>query len=57
MKIQRVEAHELTKTVGGTQIRITQTYAWKGDRDGALAGGMVQGMEDCYQHLDVLVAQ
>jgi len=57
VKIQRVEAHELTKTVGGTQIRITQTYAWKGDRDGALAGGMVQGMEDCYQHLDVLVAQ
>ena len=45
MRIQRVEARELTKTAGGMQMRITQTDASKEDRDGALAGGVAQDME------------
>ena len=38
-------------------MRITQTYESKEDRDGALASGMDQGMEACYQQLDAVVAQ
>ncbi|MGE0867530.1 MAG: SRPBCC domain-containing protein [Kofleriaceae bacterium] len=52
-----VEAHELTEKDGVTQMRITQSYNSKADRDGALASGMDQGMEACYQQLDVVVAQ
>ena len=52
-----VETHEFTEKAGVTQMRITQTYKSKEDRDGALASGMDQGMEACYQHLDALVAQ
>jgi len=52
-----VETHELTEAEGGTQMRITQTYKSKEDRDGALAGGMDEGMEACYQLLDAVVAQ
>lgn len=52
-----VEAHEFTEKSGITQMRITQTYKSKEDRDGALASGMDQGMEACYQQLDALVAQ
>lgn len=52
-----VEAHEFTEKGGVTQMRITQTYNSKADRDGALASGMDQGMEACYQQLDALVAQ
>lgn len=51
-----VEAHEFTEQDGGTLMRITQTYKSKEDRDGALASGMDQGMEACYQALDALVA-
>jgi hypothetical protein len=32
--------------------RITQAYESKDARDGALASGMGQGMEACYQQLD-----
>lgn len=52
-----VETHEFTENGGVTIMRITQTYKSKEDRDGALASGMDQGMEACYQQLDALVAQ
>jgi uncharacterized protein YndB with AHSA1/START domain len=52
-----LEAHEFAEKGGVTMMRITQTYDSKDDRDGALASGMDQGMEACYQQLDVLVAQ
>jgi uncharacterized protein YndB with AHSA1/START domain len=52
-----VEMHEFTEKSGITQMRITQTYKSKEDRDGALASGMDEGMEACYQQLDALVAQ
>jgi uncharacterized protein YndB with AHSA1/START domain len=52
-----VEVHEFTDTGGATLMRITQTYNSKEDRDGALASGMDQGMEACYQQLEALVAQ
>ena len=55
--VSLVETHEFTETGGVTQMRITQTYKSKEDRDGALASGMDQGMEACYRHLDALVAQ
>jgi uncharacterized protein YndB with AHSA1/START domain len=55
--VSLVETHEFTETGGATQMRITQTYKSKEDRDGALASGMDQGMEACYQELDALVAQ
>ena len=51
-----VETHEFTDTGGATQMRITQTYTSQADRDGALASGMDQGMEACYQQLDAVVA-
>lgn len=51
-----VEAHEFTEKDGGTQMRITQTYNSKEERDGALASGMDEGMEACYQQLDAVVA-
>ena len=52
-----LETHEFTETGGATLMRITQTYKSKEDRDGALASGMDQGMEACYQQLDAVVAQ
>lgn len=52
-----VETHELTETGGVTEMRITQTYKSKADRDGALAGGMNEDMEACYQQLDAVVAR
>ena len=55
--VSLVETHEFTEKSGITQMRITQTYKSKEDRDGALASGMDQGMEACYQQLDALVAQ
>ena len=52
-----VEKHEFTETGGITAMRITQTYDSKEARDGALASGMDQGMEACYQQLDKLLSQ
>ena len=52
-----VEAHELTEASGVTSMRITQTYPSREDRDSALASGMDEGMEACYQQLDTLIAQ
>lgn len=51
-----VEAHEFSETAGGTLMVITQTYESKEARDEALASGMDQGMEACYQTLDGLLA-
>lgn len=52
-----VETHEFTEQGGVTTLRITQVYPSKEDRDGAIASGMDQGMEACYQNLDTLLAQ
>jgi hypothetical protein len=43
---------------GGHELmRITQTYDSKEARDGAIASGMDEGMEACYQQLDALLVQ
>jgi uncharacterized protein YndB with AHSA1/START domain len=55
--VSLVEAHEFTEAGGMTHMRITQTYKSKADRDGALASGMDQGMEACYQQLETLVGR
>jgi uncharacterized protein YndB with AHSA1/START domain len=51
-----VEKHELADQGAATVMTITQTYKSIVDRDGALASGMDEGMEACYQHLDALLA-
>jgi uncharacterized protein YndB with AHSA1/START domain len=51
-----VEKHEFAEKSGATTMRITQTYNSKDDRDGAIASGMDQGMEACYQQLDAVLA-
>lgn len=51
-----VEKHEFSEEGAGTTMRITQTYASKEARDGAIASGMDQGMEACYQQLEALLA-
>ena len=50
-----VEKHEFSEQGGLTAMRITQTYAWKEARDGAMASGMDEGMEACYKQLDALL--
>ncbi len=50
-----VEKHEFFEQDETTTMRITQTYASKEARDGALASGMDEGMEACYQQLEALV--
>ena len=35
-------------------MRITQTYASKEARDGAIASGMDQGMDACYKEIESL---
>jgi uncharacterized protein YndB with AHSA1/START domain len=52
-----LERHEFTDEGRLTAMTITQTYGSKEDRDGALASGMDQGMEACYQKLEALLAQ
>ena len=52
-----VETHEFAEKGGITTMRITQTYAAKEARDGAIASGMDQGMEACYRQLEALVAR
>lgn len=52
-----VEMHEFLEQGGATTMRITQTYPSKEDRDGAIASGMDQGMEACYQQLEALLRQ
>jgi uncharacterized protein YndB with AHSA1/START domain len=50
-----VEQHEFSEKGGVTSMRITQTYAAKDARDGALASGMDAGMEACYEQLDAVL--
>ena len=50
-----VEKHEFADQGSATAMTVTQTYNSKEDRDGALASGMNEGMEACYQHLDALL--
>jgi uncharacterized protein YndB with AHSA1/START domain len=52
-----LEKHEFAEAGGVTSMRITQTYASKDARDGAMASGMDQGMEACYQQLDGVLAE
>ena len=52
-----VEKHEFAEQGGVTTMRITQTYASKEARDGALDSGMDQGMEACYAQLDAVLTQ
>ena len=52
-----VEQHEFAEAGGVTNMRITQTYDSKESRDGAIASGMDQGMESCYQQLEGLLVQ
>jgi uncharacterized protein YndB with AHSA1/START domain len=52
-----VETHEFAERDGVTTMRITQAYESMAARDDAMASGMDQGMEACYQHLDALLAQ
>ncbi len=47
-----VERHEFSDQGSGTLLRITQTYASKEARDGAIGSGMDEGMEACYVQLD-----
>ena len=51
-----VEQHEFSEQGSVTSMRITQTYASKEARDGAVASGMDQGMESCYKQLDAVLA-
>jgi uncharacterized protein YndB with AHSA1/START domain len=50
-----VEKHAFVDKGAATAMSITQTYNSKEDRDGALASGMDQGMEACYQQLDAVL--
>jgi len=50
-----VERHEFAEKGATTAMTITQTYNSKEDRDGALASGMDEGMEACYQKLEALL--
>lgn len=52
-----VERHAFTEAGGVTSMRITQTYESKAARDEAVASGMDQGMEACYQALDSLLGK
>jgi uncharacterized protein YndB with AHSA1/START domain len=52
-----LEKHEFAERGGVTAVTITQTYDSKGDRDGALASGMDEGMEACHKQLDALLAE
>lgn len=51
-----LEKHEFAEQGAATLMRITQTYASKEARDGALASGMDEGMEACYKQLEAVLA-
>jgi uncharacterized protein YndB with AHSA1/START domain len=50
-----LEQHEFAEEGGVTTLRITQTYGSIAARDGAIASGMDETMEACYQHLDAVL--
>jgi hypothetical protein len=51
-----LEKHVFSEEGSITTMRITQTYDSKAARDGAIASGMHEGMEACYQQLDAELA-
>ncbi len=53
----QVETHEFAEKNGVTTMRITQVYATKEARDGAVSSGASEGMEACYKQLDELLSQ
>lgn len=53
----QVETHEFTEKDSVTTMRITQEYESKEARDGALASGMSEGMEACFNQLEAVLAQ
>jgi uncharacterized protein YndB with AHSA1/START domain len=52
-----VETHEFAEKDNVTTMRITQAYEAKEARDGAIASGMDEGMEACYQQLEAMITQ
>jgi uncharacterized protein YndB with AHSA1/START domain len=52
-----VETHEFAEQDNVTTMRITQAYDSTDARDGAIASGMDQGMEACYERLEALITQ
>lgn len=52
-----VETHEFTEQDNVTTMRITQAYESTEARDGAIASGMDEGLEACYQRLEALIMQ
>ena len=52
-----VETHEFAETDNVTTMRITQAYDAKEARDGAIASGMDEGMEACYERLEAMITQ
>lgn len=52
-----VETHDFTENGSVTTMRITQVYASKEARDGAIASGMDQGMEAGFAQMDAMFAQ
>jgi uncharacterized protein YndB with AHSA1/START domain len=52
-----VETHEFVETDNVTTMRITQVYDAKEARDGAIASGMDEGMEACYERLEAMITQ
>lgn len=52
-----VETHEFAEKDNVTTMRITQVYDSTEARDDAIASGMDEGMEACYQRLEALIAR
>jgi uncharacterized protein YndB with AHSA1/START domain len=50
-----LEKHEFSEEGNVTTLLITQTYLTMEALDGALASGMDEGMEACYQQLDTVL--
>ena len=50
-----VETHEFAENGSVTMMRITQVYESKEARDGAIASGMDEGMEACYERLEAMI--
>lgn len=49
------ETHAFLEKDGVTTVRITQEYPSRASREEAMASGMDEGMEACYQQLDALL--
>jgi uncharacterized protein YndB with AHSA1/START domain len=52
-----VETHEFAEKDNVTTMRITQAYDSMEARDGAIASGMDESMEACYERLEALITQ